>query len=1171
MDASKRACLEPLGQPLSRSRNPPSTTTTTMSNQLQHLFNTFDPVKGGKGGVWYDGTFWYPDQGAPNGWSSVKGALDFFIESPYKGKGKHFFGSEKGKHNKGGPPISAAGATPPAVQGKGANPDYGSFSPHFPNQPILNTVLPRMPGPVPPGVRPPPPPGSAQEVITPRSSADSIFSNMTPEDLQNLATAVNEYNKRAKGGTGTGSDQGSDRETKKMKQYPVEGQGSYDRVLDKLKRTKVTSVSQGRSLKVKNFDPENYLGKGFIGVEAQQNKLNQMAYEELRSINAIMSMHIVYISAGFQEESWTDEMLNHYIKRNFSSFQRVNAEMSKIYEASRAPWSMSNSRHLDRTEVNVYAAICTEAAQVPLITRRDHEILQKRKRTMKGATLFADQVGLPFTDKLFYTNCLELMAEEGSSFRTMVELLREGISTAEALLPYEEKYSSEETLFDSGDDAEVPAQLYVKKPKPVPLPVDIDALVLKLKGLAAPDNNPAPLPPSPQALPAVPAGPITLPPNPNVIDKDGRDQLEVTWEESFNDQIHETIELIRFVESNLAREVRNEPLLVHTEVAEFADDFAGSVSLEAKDVRADALNLCFRVGGPIGKDFNPDTRYDPRENMKNLRSSAFSDKTKTWEFSNCVGHDDTGTAMFSQLVGRICEIDGVGCTRMNPGEFMDQIRNIGNLYKPPWRYLGDENEPNNLPGTGNNNPTAPRRRNTIGDTILNFPNGMQAIKFSATDNFGDFNWNDVLKEMKSKSHAASTCNYLYAKRDEMGNPVLDKQPIPWRKDHPGTDGCDAVTLFRVDEKMSIIGELMRGSVTNSGIPFRPPQNYHQKMEGLAADASFHRSVMCYTDMTTAVENYISRYSDRLQGPCISVFASAMIEGKGGKKKSIPQSVRMSTRREATVLLGIIFIDGVVQLKNVPSNWSAFVPPLPESLSFSLGWSMRHPDKAEAFRTACSTIRTHDQDPGKDDTLNLTQLCISSDKNVTYDLSASDEAIEWFDFKPNAEFKNRKPEKLILEGLLWHYLDVDVAKMYELKIAQLFPGADSISAVWRMAFFSSIFSIEQYTSASGWATDEIVSVYLDNETNPTFSGKKHYEANMKYVLLGGRSISLKSAFGHFVPTGRVSVQNPTSDQILELLPVAKEQPYPHLSMFPKIPGQVGPTGGTVSPVTPVPTP
>ena len=136
-----------------------------------------------------------------------------------------------------------------------------------------------------------------------------------------------------------------------------------------------------------------------------------MAEQELRSITSIIALHMFYMVNGFSEPFNEGEELNNFFTEHFSFYENVQREMLRVYGVDRKPYNGLPTRHLDRAEAEAYLLVCEDYGQTPLITRKDFEVLQKRKRTLKGAPLFEDQVGLPFTEMDHYREILRLFSK----------------------------------------------------------------------------------------------------------------------------------------------------------------------------------------------------------------------------------------------------------------------------------------------------------------------------------------------------------------------------------------------------------------------------------------------------------------------------------------------------------------------------------------------------------------------------------------------------------------------------------------------------------------------------------------------------------------------------------------------------------------------------------------
>ena len=246
--------------------------------------------------------------------------------------------------------------------------------------------------------------------------------------------------------------------------------------------------------------------------------------------------------------------------------------------------------------------------------------------------------------------------------------------------------------------------------------------------------------------------------------------------------------------------------------------------------------------------------------------------------------------------------------------------------------------------------------------------------------------------------------------------------------------------------------------------------------------------MAFADLRCAMNKYFDDYVpfDRggQEGGVIIALGGGHIHAVNPKKGSvngagtrveIGHSTRIATKGTDSLSLMFFFLDSPMTHHCIPMQMPSLSVVLPDALQFVLAVSMRYKDcvekgdsKESSWQQALKGISTGSvHDPAAQLLLDLGEVNL---KNIENALEL-DEAgfVDDFDWPFNTNFE-RKPEKLLLESILWSlrskqsYLDlVDT-------IWKMFPEKSVHAETFRLCLYCSVADIEMAYTYSGWATN-----------------------------------------------------------------------------------------------------
>ena len=148
--------------------------------------------------------------------------------------------------------------------------------------------------------------------------------------------------------------------------------------------------------------------------------------------------------------------------------------------------------------------------------------------------------------------------------------------------------------------------------------------------------------------------------------------------------------------------------------------------------------------------------------------------------------------------------------------------------------------------------------------------------------------------------------------------------------------------------------------------------------------------------------------------------------------------------------------------------------------------MRGPRYAGGFRAACeSAFFSEKHEPALSDLIEFVEQCISNTQNCIQDNNAVP-AEE--DYAADAVFL-RKPEKLILEGLLWYSKTSEVIQSLTKTLRLMFPSNDLRAETWRIKFFSMCVQLEEEYTKRGY-TSTALEDYIAEQAKSKFNGKSY---------------------------------------------------------------------------------
>ena len=248
--------------------------------------------------------------------------------------------------------------------------------------------------------------------------------------------------------------------------------------------------------------------------------------------------------------------------------------------------------------------------------------------------------------------------------------------------------------------------------------------------------------------------------------------------------------------------------------------------------------------------------------------------------------------------------------------------------------------------------------------------------------------------------------------------------------------------------------------------------------------------MAFADLRTAMNKYFSEYAEfgngGEEGGVIIALGAGHIhkvaDKKGstgvGKTVDIGHSSRVSTKGSDSLSLVLFFLDSPMTYHCIPMQMPSLSAVLPDALQFALVSAMRHRYFVEkedgnesTWEVALKGIKTGTaSDPAAQLLLDLGALNLMNTSHaINLDEDGFKEGLDW---PPNTNFE-RKPEKLLLESVLWSLRSKQSYQDLVDTIWKMFPEKSVHSETFRLCLYCSVADIEMAYTDSGWPTNKKV--------------------------------------------------------------------------------------------------
>ena len=266
--------------------------------------------------------------------------------------------------------------------------------------------------------------------------------------------------------------------------------------------------------------------------------------------------------------------------------------------------------------------------------------------------------------------------------------------------------------------------------------------------------------------------------------------------------------------------------------------------------------------------------------------------------------------------------------------------------------------------------------------------------------------------------------------------------------------------------------------------------YFEVLESIGSDSQLNRSLMAFADLRTAMNKYFSEYSEfgrgGHEGGVIIALGGGHIhkvaDKKGstgvGKTVDIGHSTRISTKGSDSLSLMIFFLDSPMTYQCIPMQMPSLSTVLPDALQFALVSSMRHryyvekgDSKESTWEVALKGIKTGTvRDPAAQLLLDLGALNLM---NTAHAIDLDENGfVDESDWPKNTKFE-RKPEKLLMESVLWSLRSKQSYQDLVDTIWKMFPEKSVHAEVFRLCLYCSVADIEMAFTDSGWPTNKKV--------------------------------------------------------------------------------------------------
>ena len=869
------------------------------------------------------------------------------------------------------------------------------------------------------------------------------------------------------------------------------------------------------------FDVTEFIDKGYIienGFSSQSDIISSMNRSELECLGMLMASHLVVELNPSKVPGEPEPPPDLYLRTHTNIIIRIAEHFAMLAQQDRLPKQTTPNRMFQRTEMSLYQKTIVFLREVDkiradqkgivvtdqrefLFSPKEFDAHHVRRRRQRGNMLIQDQKETQWLSDDHYQTLAGVVSDAGWNAFKLEKQRRFVEGCPESLKEYKERIHQGRFLIDSEDEGRLPLNRDPKVKVQVPDITSVDdsaksevcSFLRKMKLLstdlsdpfakavsdymdgdswgpadsasilpkpAAPAASPSPpaATPAPVALPkAVPHRPPApavlleqlpaIPPGPDSVKRRNGEDRSLLTEYEFLCETNVSRILIERAESNVENSAR-----FHEAIAEPFEE-GGGKEARMRFFRAVTSDTGMYPGGDRSK------RVDPTVYMSHLRNDESKAEDKD------VGADEV---WFGDILMASAEEKGINSTRLPPGDMQRVVHDATDyvFWSDDVALLGDAN----VPDSDSMHPKSLDDPDLFGTY---FEKGVHSVCYVTTEEISKIDFEAWNAEIDSKKFEGSNCNLPYPTMGDAGKLVIKTVDIPWGND---SSSFPLVVLFRIDSKQDIMMQSLRevGSIPWKN-PFGTPSRLRviHPSDGLAADSHLKRSVMAYTSIEVAYDVFRSQHETDTQGVVISIILAARVGGKGdGKTKgggfNVYQGARMCTKGHASFVAGHIFVDSPMNLTHVPGNVMSLVSNISDSMSFSLGVSMRSSAYLPDYLKAMTAVyKGNPSDPCRDLVEELMKRNLQNMKHVSQNKR---KRIVNMDYSPNAEFL-RRPEKLILEGAAWMSKDDAYLDQLCKRLWHIFPNHSDFHMEFRQRMFRACTLLEMPQTKSGFPNNE----------------------------------------------------------------------------------------------------
>lgn len=881
--------------------------------------------------------------------------------------------------------------------------------------------------------------------------------------------------------------------------YISDQQGESHRMMMAILRQAIAKKAVHPELGNKvSFDYEQFVDRGYVAESNLRDfNLNICAQEEAKARCQLLAAHLLSLTIDpdtRKDEDQMNQRMLEYTRRVIVMRDHLTHfhfdEGKRFDKTAHRMGERAEQREYER--IILYILLCAEnqykdnrkfdrAEYVPWFTSRDYNSFNLRRRFQRGIRKMRDQASLPFLHERHYRDLFKKYVTNWMTFVHDYQFVKEN-DCPEEYKEYYQKYQDEEMLYDSDDNGKTDRKEYEKKtqgleykPRAEPQPVtelteeDKERLRVLMETInsipiASPTAVPAPSP--------VPGLAAELPKAEEYSETKVAGELDFVHD--FRKRVHVSKQLVKFVDENYTS-AEHTPEKKHSQISAAEPD-EDSVR---NQVYESALPMYQSMQGILtGAD-----RIDPTVYLDALKNTA--DKVKDKPVVNR-GSDQH---LFSDIILDLCTNSGVKARRLHFKEAVESFKLYEKLFVPSgMKWPGDKNVPDSAPIP--DTYYEEKKIQYVGSRN-NGPLGFRAIEILPPDQFNQIDWAKWNQKRREHGYSRSSTSFPYVvtteEQDSDSSYKLDirRAKVPWSG--TGRGRFEMVPMFRVNSKWEMVHQLTRGfkSVAlenGNSIP------YFEVLESVGSDSQLHRSLMAFADLRSAMNKCFSEYSEfhrgGHEGGVIIALGAGHIHAVADKKGSvnpghtvdIGHSIRIATKATDSLSFMFFFLDSPMTYQCIPMQMPSLSAVLPDALQFALVTSMRHrscvergDSKSSTWEQALRGIKTgSDSDPAAQLMLDLGALNLMNTENAI-DLDESG-FTEEFDWPVNTEFE-RKPEKLLLESVLWSLRSKQSYQDLVDTIWKMFPEKSVQAEAFRLCLYCSVADIEMAYTYSGWPTNK----------------------------------------------------------------------------------------------------